>query len=443
MAFLRPLRWKEGMFLRPHHLQRYDLFLESRQIANLRALEPHAWGLIHLEIQEDSLNNFVLGLKSMQGVLADGTYLDVPGNARLPSRTLDRKAHEAGRPVDVAIGVRQLEERRPQTLGEGGAGGQSRFIAVTEEAYDLDAGRDPTTIEHVEYDLQFFVGEESTNGFETLPVARLAFSGDPGRPLHLAPDFAPPSLVLSASPALHGSARAVVERLSTVLREKGEVRGSDKAGELILFQALSGSLPILRDMVQDGMVHPRRFYQEMARLVGNLYFRDTSGRSFDDIPLYDHRQPGPVFDRLRVLIRELSEMEIVRRYRKIPMERSGDLFRAGLPAECKAQGVRLFLEVIAAESLPRIPTMIGTARVSTPDRIDTLTKLVLPGVATEPQPGPPSELPPGQTGSFFRLKIEQGNEWMTQVVPAGVLAVFVLGAPQDVKLNLCVILPGG
>ena len=443
MSYLRPMRWKEGMFLRPHHLQQYDLFLESREIAYLHAVEHYGWGLIHLELQEESLDNFVLSVRSLRAALPDGTLLDVPGNARLPGRTLDKKDYEVGRPLVISIGVRRLEERRPLTAPEKGGNGKARFVAVTEEVYDLDAGRDPTTIEQCEYDLQFFAGGEATDGYETLPIAQLTITGDAARPLRQAPGFAPPSLVLSASPVLHGAARSVVERLSTVLREKGEVRGTDKAEELILFQALSGCLPVMRDMVEDGKVHPRRAYQEMARLVGALYFRDTTGRSFDEIPLYDHANPGPVFERLREVIYDLSKPEFVRRYKKLPMERSGDLFRVGIPAEAKAPGVRMFLEVEAAESTPRVKTLIQVAKISTPERIDSLTKFVLPGIATELQPGPPPELPPGQTGTYFRLKHQDGNEWMSQVLPAGVLAAFILGAPQDLKLTLVLILPEG
>lgn len=442
MPFLRPLRWKEGMFLRPHHLQQYDLFLESRDIAYLSALEHFGWGLIRFELEEESLNNFVLGVRSLRAVLPEGTLVDVPGNARLPSRTLDKKAYEAGQPLNVAIGVRRMEPRRPQTSDEGAAGGSSRFVAVAQEVYDLDAGRDPTTIEQVEYDLQFFVGDEPADGFETLPAARLTFSGDPGKPVLLAPDFAPPCLALAGSPVLHGIARAVVERLSTVLREKAEVRGSDQVGQVILYQALSGTLPVLSDMVQDGKIHPRRVYQEMARLVGTLYFRDTEGRSFDDIPVYDHREPGPVFQKLRTLIRDLSEMEIVRRYRILPMERAGDLYKAGLPAEAKTGGSRLYFEVTAAASAPRVSGLLQTAKVSTPERIDTLKQFALPGIVTEQLPGPPPELPPGSTGSFFRLKIEGNDEWNKHLLQAHALAAFMLGAPQDIGMKLIIVLPG-
>src|SRR5437867_135259 len=317
MASLRPLRWKEGMFLRPHHLQQHDLFLESRDIAYMQGLEHYGWGLIGLEIQEESLNNFVLAVKSLRAVLPDGTLVDVPGNGRLPSRTFDRNAAEAGRPLDVAIGVRRLEGRRPQAPAEGGGAGEARFVPVTEEVYDLDAGRDPTTIEQFEYDLRFFVGDEPTHGYETLPLARLLFTGNPGRPIQHAPGFSPPALALAAASALHQSVRAVVERLATVLRKKAEALASEKPLELVSFQAMSSSLPVLKDMVQDGKVHPRRAYQELARLAGTLLFRDQKGRSYDDIPAYDHGDPAPVFERLRTMIDELSEMDFVQRYQMI------------------------------------------------------------------------------------------------------------------------------
>lgn len=442
MTFLRPLRWKEGMFLRPHHLQQFDLYLESRDIGYLRALEHHGWGLLRCDFDNDALNNFVLAIRSLQAILPDGTLVDVPGNARLASRTLDRKAYDTARPLGVAIGVRRLEERRPIAAAEGSPAGGARFTTLASEVYDLDAGRDPTTIEQGEYALQYFVGEEPTEGFETLPVARLVFTGDPSRPLQHDPAFAPPSLALSASYALLGSARAVVEQIAKALREKAEVRGTDKAAEVVWFQVLAGALPVLRDMIRDGTVHPRRTYQELSRLAGALFFRDSSGLSFDELPEYDHADPAPGFEQLRSLIYRLSEMEIVRRYRRIPMERAGDRYKGSLPSEGKLPGVRCFLEVEAVESGAKVRPLIAAAKISAPARIEFLHSHALPGVRTEALPGPPPELPPGQTAAYFRLKTEEGTEWSTSVLPASALDAFLLGAPQDIKLTLVIILPG-
>ncbi len=430
------------MFLRPHHFQQYDLYVESREIGYLSAIEHYGWGLVRLDLQEESLNNFVLGVRSLRAVLPDGTLIDVPGNARLPSRPIDRKASQTARHLDVSVGVRAQDDRGPLAHIEGTNAGQARFVALSDEVYDLDAGRDPTPIERLEYDLHFFLGDEPTHGHATLPLVRLAFTGDPSRPVEPARDFAPPCLALSASPMLHEAARAVAERIATVLRDVAEFRGSDEVNKVVFYQSLAGRLPVLKDMVRDGKIHPRRAYQELARIAGTLFFKETTGRSIDEIPDYDHHEPAPVFQRLRVLIHELSEPGFRRQYMRVPMERSGDQFRAGLPSEAKGPGVRLYLEVLAQDSVGSIRTIVPKARISGPARMQTLTNYNLPGIATEPQPGPPPALPPGQTGTFFRLKIEDGTEWGTQVVPAGELATLLLGAPQDLKLNLIVVLPG-
>lgn len=441
MEPLRPIRWREGMFLRPHHLQQHDRFLEARQIAYLEATTHFGWGLVHLEINEDALNNFVLDVRALRAVLADGTLIDVPGNSRMPSRNVNPKSLDPSTPTEILLGVRRIEERRPRTLDEGAGKGETRFLPVIDEMFDLDTGKDSAAIEQMEYDVQLFLASEPTQGYEVMPVCSLTSTGNPSTPLVLTPGFAPPTLVLSASPALHGAARSVVERLATVIRKLDEIRASEKVRELILYQALTGCLPVLRDMVGLGNVHPRQCYQEMARLAGTLFYRDEQARSFDDIPEYDHRVPGPVFERLRSLIQELSEPLFAQTYRRIPMERDGDSYRAAVPAEAKAPGTRLFFEVEAPDSAPKLRTLFLQARVSGPSRIEHLTRFALPGIATEMQNAPPPQLPPGQTGAYFRLKTDEGTEWSTHVVPAGELVAFLLGAPHDVKISLLLTFP--
>jgi len=76
-----------------------------------------------------------------------------------------------------------------------------------------------------------------------------------------------------------------------------------------------------------------------------------------------------------------------------------------------------------------------------PSRLEHLKQFALPGVATEAQAGPPPELPPGQKGTYFKLKIEDGTEWTTHVVPAGQLTAFLRDCPSDVRIALVVVFP--
>jgi len=440
MKVLKPVRWKEGMFLRPQHFQQYDRYLESREARRLQAIEHHHWGLLNFEIDENSLNNYVFNVTTLSAVLPDGSVVDYPENSQLEGRPFDAMLKELGKPLEVSLGVRQREDRTAQTLENGAAESTARFQASMEESYDLELGRDPVQLERLVYKLRLFFGDEPTDGFDTIPLARLMLTGDTGKPVKADPAFSPPVLLVSASTALHAAARAVVERIALVARDLGQKRGSSDPDPLILYYGLSGSLPVLRDMVTEGHVHPRRLYQEMARLAGALLYRDKEGRSYDEIPLYDHRAPGPGFERIRQLILELSEVVIEQRYRRCPFEREGDRYSVVLPSDAKAAGARFLLEVNATDSVPNLPTLLLGAKISNPSRLDTLRDHALPGVGTEPQSGPPTELPPGQTATYFRLKSE-APEWGTHVVPTGELSVYMLNAPADVKMNLIVVLP--
>jgi len=428
------------MFLRPHHFQQFELFLESREIARARAISQHAWGLLHLEIEEASLDNFTLDVRALQAILPDGTLVDVPGNATLPSRELADRMTETGRSLEVRVGVRRREERIGQSAGAGDTMVQARYRPREAEVSDLETGEGSALVETLEYELRFFLGGEQTDGYETLPITRLLRSGNPAKPVIIDPAFSPPVMMLGASPVLSGKARSVAERLAVTLRAMKTAQAGQDAVQLTLYQALSSAMPVLRDMVEDGAVHPREVYRELARLAGTLLFRDESGRTHEEIPLYSHGDPAPVFETTRKLIEELSEPVIVRRWLRVPLEPREDLFSAPLPAEVRTPGARFFLEVKADVSSAKVRPMMLGAKISVPSRIQTLSGHALPGVMTEALPGPPPELPPGQTGSFFRLKSEE-DEWRSHVASGSELAVFLLGVPDDVSIDLIVVLP--
>ena len=80
------------------------------------------------------------------------------------------------------------------------------------------------------------------------------------------------------------------------------------------------------------------------------------------------------------------------------------------------------------------------AKFSNPGRLETLRINAMPGVGLEAQSGPPPQLPVGQTGIFYRLKHES-PEWSTHVLAAGELDAFIMDAPDDLKMNLIVVLP--
>ena len=438
MQSFKPVRWKEGLFLRPHHLQQFALYLESLEFSRLCALESHSWGLTKLAIDGDALDNYKLEVTELQLVMPDGAFIDVPGNARLSTVLFERFMSDSGRPVPVYLGVRAREERRPQVVEGSGGQGIGRFTPVEQEVYDLDAGDGRAPVEFLEYDLRCFFGEESQQGYDTLPLAQLVGVGDPAHPVVIDRTFAPPSLTLNGSAALREIVRNVLDRLGVVQREWGSNRHALQADKLVIYQAVSACQPVLRDMAHDGLVHPRRVYHEMARLTGALLA--AAGRSADDVMPYDHRQPGPVFEHLRALIDKHTPSVIEKRFHRFPMPRTDGDFAVDLPAEVHQAGARCYIEALADQSTHELPKLRMAAKIGSAAQIETLQRFFLPGIPAEMLPGPPPELGADAKGTYFRLKQEH-EDWNEHVIADGNLTVSWRDAPQDVELVLVVILP--
>ena len=64
----KPL-WIEGMFMRPHHFQQYDRYLESRMEVRAAGLRAHGWGVTTLELDTRALGFGKLAVAHLNGVM--------------------------------------------------------------------------------------------------------------------------------------------------------------------------------------------------------------------------------------------------------------------------------------------------------------------------------------------------------------------------------------
>src|ERR1700694_2988481 len=90
MSWYSKVFWSEGLFLRPHHLQQNDRYVEHLLERRVGQVTPYPWGFSYLEIDRDLAQQSKFALRRGGGGLPGGTPLDIPrarpGASRLPSR---------------------------------------------------------------------------------------------------------------------------------------------------------------------------------------------------------------------------------------------------------------------------------------------------------------------------------------------------------------------
>ena len=84
MSWYNKVLWKEGLFLRPHHLQQNDRYHEHLLELRVRHVTPYPWGFSAIEIDRDLLQQRKFALRRASGILPDGTPFDMPADSPLP-----------------------------------------------------------------------------------------------------------------------------------------------------------------------------------------------------------------------------------------------------------------------------------------------------------------------------------------------------------------------
>src|SRR4051812_16657060 len=76
--------WGEGLFLRPQHFQRQDLYHESRLAELSRSVHPYLWGVRTLKFDTEALSAGILRITELSAILPDGEFINAPGADELP-----------------------------------------------------------------------------------------------------------------------------------------------------------------------------------------------------------------------------------------------------------------------------------------------------------------------------------------------------------------------
>src|ERR1700742_2756035 len=110
MSWNAKVHWTEGLFLRPHHLQQSDRYLENALESRTRHVTPYPWGFAAIEIDRDLAHQGKFALRRAAGVLPDGGLFDFPGESPAPA-AIDVPEAAAGQVIWLTAPARSENAR--------------------------------------------------------------------------------------------------------------------------------------------------------------------------------------------------------------------------------------------------------------------------------------------------------------------------------------------
>ena len=290
MSWYAKVNWSEGLFLRPHHLQQADRYLENAIESRTRHVTPYPWGFAMLETRPRSRAAEQIRAAAGGGRHARRRACSIfPPTARRPRRSKRQKRRRASlsgsrcRPKPTIRA--KSATTRPITRRALSSGAETVIDSTShlriEEEIDVAYPR-----------LAYEIRKTAKPGYVGLPIARIVEVHD--RTIVFDEKFAPPLLMCAAHPTVEGWLDRVIGWIGTKLDELARYASDATAGgglqsaDYLMLQMLNREIPVLKHFRRSRYVHPERLYEELLRIAGELATFATAERRAREYPAYVH-----------------------------------------------------------------------------------------------------------------------------------------------------------
>jgi len=440
--------WGEGLFLRPQHFQQQDAHIEATNRRTLLTGNPFAWGLRDLDLDLESLKSGILRFNRIDAIFPNGSFFTAPDVDQLPAPlALDKTVAEEGA-TDFFLALNHINPHGGNCTENASDTGQARYLIVQRDRADLYTEASEADISTLSQISHLKSANENRDQFLTLPIVRIRRTSSNG--FEVDPSFIPPSISLRSSPSLYMLLRrqidallAKVDALYGVHREPSknviEFRSGDIASFWLLHTA-SSACATLTHLFRNPETSPERLFQELLRLAGGL-MTFSKAYSLNDLPSYDHLQPGPGFARVDQILRELLDTVISTRYFAISLSQTKPAFYAGhLDSEKINSETAFYLSITAAhpqsEIIESIPLRI---KIGAPDDVEKLVLSAMSGVRLTHAAQVPAAIPVRPGACYFAL--DAHGPLYERMLKAQSIMIYAPESYRDLTVELIAITP--
>jgi type VI secretion system protein ImpJ len=437
MSWNAKVHWTEGLFLRPHHFQQADRYVENALESRTRHISPYPWGFSEIEIDRDLAAQGKFALRRATGMFPDGGLFNFPAESPGPA-PVEAPENAAGLVVWLVAPERSdnVREVSPER-GENAA----RYVAGAETIIDS------TSLLRIEEEIEvayprmgYEIRRTARPGYVSMPVARIIEVHD--STLVFDEKFAPPVLVTAAHPTTEGWLERVIGWVGAKLDELSRFAADVSAGgglqsaDYLMLQLLNRQAPVLAHFRRSRYVHPERLYEEFLRLAGELATFATTERRAREYSAYDHNDlEGTFAPVLRDVQDFLSARGDRRALRLELIEVRQNAYVSTIKDRSIFRNATLVLEVSARRPLTEIQQNLPAyLKVGPNTKMNEIVGANLPGVPLVHLPTPPPQIRALTDHVYFLL--DRTSPLWPEFSIATALGMHFAGDWPDLQLEL-------
>lgn len=421
--------WVEGTFLRQHHFQQQERWVDGQSRDRMLALAPFFWGIRSVRPDEAALRSGRFALAGLKGILPDGTPVSFPDVDPVPPAVeVDRDT--TNQTVYLVVPGWQPGHRLAQPRSAGGGAISTRYVLKQAPVGDaLNEASPDVEVQIGTLNISYEIGERNREGFVAMPVARIAEVGT-DRQVKLDESFIPPVLAASASEVLEGFLKefsaALDSRAEALAGVYSQVGGSSAAAvqDFVLLQLVNERAALFAQMRDARHHHPeemhRLFVGTAAALAAHTQEQTRRPPVF---PRYDHDDLAatfaPVVEELRRSLSFATKQKAVR----IPLRLSRHQIHFGqIPHPDILSGGRLVIvakaDMDGEEFRKSFPRNVSVGSVN---EIREILAAADRSVRVRPFAHPPQELP--RMAGWLYLEVDRTSPSFADIEKSRTIAI--------------------
>ncbi|MEI9893457.1 MAG: type VI secretion system baseplate subunit TssK [Chthoniobacter sp.] len=415
------IHWHEGLFLQPHHLQRFQKNIYDH-IALGRSFQiPYAYGVIEMRLSLDELENKRILFDRLRVITRSGIEIDYPRNAHIPIIDIKKAFEERTGGFAIALAVPLWVEERANSI-EPGSNADTRakivYRVIEKDYADENTGENAKSLLVRHFNARLILEDEDDSDMEIIPLMRITrATHDESTIPRQDPDFTPPCLIVDASPVLRETVRDLAAQVDATRKELtvqltrggnfdlNTLRGVqfEQIWRLRTLNRFAGKLPA---MVAAPSITPFTWYLELRELLGELVALYPASDDFDCVP-YDHDNPILCFRELSAKIRNYLRGAVAPSFWKIDFKREGQWFAADMEEKHFKVPTEYFLGIRTKQDSRGLSKLVENR-----DEFKLMPKSMIEraffGLPLKEERHPPLELPASADLHYFRLNRTEG-----------------------------------
>ena len=300
--------WTEGMFLRPHHFQQQERYLEELSSQQLQLSTVHSYGFVEYDLLMDKTSKEnVISIRKARGIMPSGLVFNLDQTDIKPLRLPVGELRQV-----LYLALPKYQEGGEDIVFADEPGTNARYLVDEVELVDAsEISLGSSTVQIGLPRFRLFLGDDLPSNYEVLHLAKVIEVGKEGD-ITLDEDFIPEVIHYRASLNLGKWVDDVydllgkrIEDLHIRLKQLGRSARVEMTETLNLL-TLNRYRGVFHYLRQLNELHPESVYREFASLAYELatFTQANQTRDRASFPSYAHQDLQKSFEPLVHMIKK-------------------------------------------------------------------------------------------------------------------------------------------